>query len=54
MHVVVAGGGLSGLCLAQGLTNAGISCAVYERDPDLTRRAGYRITMNGDGGVVMV
>ncbi len=50
MHVVIAGGGLSGLCLAQGLTAAGISCAVYERDPDLTRRAGYRITMNGDGG----
>src|SRR5579875_3200132 len=50
MHVVIAGAGLSGLCLAQGLTNAGISCAVYERDPDLTRRAGYRITMNGDGG----
>ncbi len=50
MHVLIAGGGLSGLCLAQGLTAAGISCAVYERDPDLTRRAGYRITMNGDGG----
>ena len=50
MHVVIAGAGLSGLCLAQGLTNAGISCAVYERDPELTRRAGYRITMNGDGG----
>jgi 2-polyprenyl-6-methoxyphenol hydroxylase-like FAD-dependent oxidoreductase len=50
MHVVIAGAGLSGLCLAQGLTGAGISCAVYERDPDLTRRAGYRITMNGDGG----
>jgi salicylate hydroxylase len=50
MHVLIAGGGLSGLCLAQGLTRAGISCAVYERDPDLARRVGYRITMNGDGG----
>jgi salicylate hydroxylase len=49
-HVLIAGAGLSGLCLAQGLTAAGISCAVYERDPDLTRRAGYRITINGDGG----
>jgi salicylate hydroxylase len=50
MHVLIAGGGLSGLALAQGLTAAGISCAVYERDSDLTRRVGYRITMNGDGG----
>jgi salicylate hydroxylase len=50
MHVVIAGAGLSGLCLAQGLTATGISCAVYERDPDLSRRGGYRITMNGDGG----
>jgi salicylate hydroxylase len=50
MHVLIAGGGLSGLCLAQGLTAAGVSCAVYERDPDLRRRTGYRITINGDGG----
>jgi salicylate hydroxylase len=50
LHVLIAGGGLSGLCLAQGLTSAGVSCAVYERDPDLRRRTGYRITINGDGG----
>ena len=50
IHVVIAGGGLSGLCLAQGLVAAGVSCAVYERDPDLRRRTGYRITINGDGG----
>jgi salicylate hydroxylase len=50
LHVLIAGGGLSGLCLAQGLKKAGVSCAVYERDPELRRRAGYRITMNGDGG----
>jgi salicylate hydroxylase len=50
LHVLIAGGGLSGLCLAQGLTAAGVSCAVYERDPDLRRRTGYRITINGDGG----
>jgi 2-polyprenyl-6-methoxyphenol hydroxylase-like FAD-dependent oxidoreductase len=49
-HVLVAGGGLSGLCLAQGLAGAGVSCAVYERDIDLRRRTGYRITINGDGG----
>jgi 2-polyprenyl-6-methoxyphenol hydroxylase-like FAD-dependent oxidoreductase len=50
LHVLIAGGGLSGLCLAQGLTAAGVSCAVYERDTDLRRRTGYRITINGDGG----
>src|SRR4051812_5270335 len=50
LHVLIAGGGLSGLCLAQGLKRAGVSCAVYERDPDMRRPAGYRITMNGDGG----
>jgi salicylate hydroxylase len=50
LHVLIAGGGLSGLCLAQGLKRAGISCAVYERDPDMRRPAGYRITINGDGG----
>src|SRR4051794_16017375 len=50
LHVLIAGGGLSGLCLAQGLRRAGVSCAVYERDPDMRRPAGYRITINGDGG----
>src|SRR6202012_619350 len=50
LHVLIAGGGLSGLCLAQGLVSAGVSCAVYERDTDLRRRTGYRITLNGDGG----
>ena len=49
LHVLIAGGGLAGLCLAQGLTRAGVSCAVYERDPEV-RRQGYRITINGDGG----
>jgi salicylate hydroxylase len=50
LHVLIAGGGLSGLCLAQGLRRQGVSCAVYERDPDMRRPAGYRITINGDGG----
>jgi salicylate hydroxylase len=50
LHVLIAGGGLSGLCLAQGLVAAGVSATVFERDPDLRRRTGYRITINGDGG----
>src|ERR1700691_5538079 len=50
LHVLIAGGGLSGLCLAQGLVANGVSCTVFERDPDLRRRTGYRITINGDGG----
>ena len=31
--VAIAGAGLSGLCLAQYLTRAGIDVHVYERDP---------------------
>ncbi|MDX3520613.1 NAD(P)/FAD-dependent oxidoreductase [Streptomyces scabiei] len=48
-HVIVAGGGIGGLCLAQGLRKAGVSCAVYESAPDIVR-TGYRLHMNGDGG----
>lgn len=44
MHVLVVGGGLGGLCLAQGLRKAGVSVAVYERDRTRTDRLqGYRI-----------
>lgn len=47
LHVVVIGGGIGGLCLAQGLKQAGVSVAVYERDRDRTDRlAGYRIHIN--------
>ncbi|HEU5469546.1 MAG TPA: NAD(P)/FAD-dependent oxidoreductase [Actinophytocola sp.] len=49
MHVLIAGAGLGGLCLAQGLRGAGISCAVYERAGDLDR-ANYRLHLNADGG----
>src|SRR5262245_61541271 len=30
-HVIIIGGGIAGLCLAQGLRKAGISIAVYEK-----------------------
>lgn len=49
-HVVVIGGGIGGLCLAQGLKQAGVRVAVYERDRDRTDRlAGYRIHINPAG-----
>ncbi|MFC8677434.1 FAD-dependent oxidoreductase [Streptomyces griseorubiginosus] len=48
-HVLIAGGGIGGLCLAQGLRKAGVSCAVYESTPGIVR-TGYRLHMNGDGG----
>ncbi|MBQ1023776.1 NAD(P)/FAD-dependent oxidoreductase [Micromonospora sp. C95] len=48
--VAIAGGGLSGLCLAQYLTRAGIDVHVYERDPGpFVRRQGYRIILNRYG-----
>jgi salicylate hydroxylase len=49
-HVVIVGGGLGGLCLAQGLKKAGVSVAVYERDRTRTDRLqGYRIHIDPDG-----
>jgi 2-polyprenyl-6-methoxyphenol hydroxylase-like FAD-dependent oxidoreductase len=50
LHVLIAGGGVGGLTLAQGLKRAGVSCAVYERHPQGAPRSGYRLTMNADGG----
>jgi salicylate hydroxylase len=49
-HVVVIGGGVGGLCLAQGLKKSGISVAVYERDRLPTDRLqGYRVHINPAG-----
>ena len=50
LHVLVIGGGLGGLCLAQGLKQSGISVAVYERDRSAQFRSqGYRISLKEDG-----
>ena len=50
MHVLVIGGGIGGLCLAQGLKKAGVSVAVYERDRTRTDRLqGYRIHISPAG-----
>jgi salicylate hydroxylase len=52
--VVIIGGGLGGLCLAQGLKKAGIDVAVYERDrtPD-DRLQGYRIHIEPQGNLAL-
>ncbi|HUO74022.1 MAG TPA: NAD(P)-binding protein, partial [Solirubrobacteraceae bacterium] len=50
LHVLIAGGGLSGLCLAHGLRKDGHTCEVFERDSDLSRKAGYLLHVNADGG----
>lgn len=49
-HVVILGGGIGGLTLAQGLKKAGISVAVYERDLTPTDRVqGYRVRISPTG-----
>ncbi|GAA2746016.1 FAD-dependent oxidoreductase [Kitasatospora cinereorecta] len=50
LHVIIAGAGLGGLALAQGLRRTGISVAVHEKDPTPGFRSqGYRIRINPDG-----
>ncbi|MGW4567497.1 FAD-dependent oxidoreductase [Streptomyces sp. NPDC004561] len=50
MRVSVVGAGLGGLCLAQGLRDAGIEVDVYERDPAITARfQGYRLVLDPVG-----
>jgi phytoene dehydrogenase-like protein len=52
--VAVAGGGLGGLCLAQGLLKAGIDVTVYERDARLAgRRQGYRLHVDARAGLAL-
>jgi 2-polyprenyl-6-methoxyphenol hydroxylase-like FAD-dependent oxidoreductase len=48
--VLVAGGGLSGLAVAQGLVKNGHTVQVFERDRDLNRKQGYYLHMNAFGG----
>src|SRR5579859_239907 len=50
LHVLIIGGGLGGLCLAQGLKKSGISVSVYERDRTAQFRSqGYRISLKEEG-----
>ena len=47
MKVLIAGAGIGGLCLAQGLLRQGVDVAVYERDAALDSRGqGYRLHLN--------
>jgi 2-polyprenyl-6-methoxyphenol hydroxylase-like FAD-dependent oxidoreductase len=50
LRVIIMGGGIGGLALAQRLRRAGIGVEVYERDVELTGRAsGYRLHVNPAG-----
>jgi hypothetical protein len=50
LRFIIIGGGISGLCLAQGLLTAGIDVALYERDTASdTRMQGYRLNIEPVG-----
>lgn len=54
MKIGIIGGGLGGLCLAQGLQKAGIEVAVYERDASQSARTqGYRIHISPQGSAAL-
>lgn len=54
LSVAIAGAGLSGLCLAQGLLRAGFDVRVYEQDTSpYARRQGYRITIDSFGAAAL-
>jgi salicylate hydroxylase len=54
LHVIIIGGGIGGLTLAQGLKKSGVSVAVYERDRTTTDRVqGYRVHINPTGSVAL-
>jgi len=54
LQVVIIGGGIGGLTLAQGLKKSGVNAAVYERDRTRTDRVqGYRVHINPTGSLAL-
>ena len=54
LRVAVAGAGLGGLCLANGLHRAGADVTVYERDAGLASRPqGYRLHLDARAGLAL-
>lgn len=54
-RILVAGGGVGGLALAQALHHAGLDVVVYEQDPTpRTRNQGYRIHIDPTGNAALV
>ncbi|GAA2150339.1 FAD-dependent monooxygenase [Kitasatospora kazusensis] len=55
IRVLVIGGGIGGLCLAQGLRQAGVDVQVYERDESADgRRQGYRLRISPEGEAALL
>jgi 2-polyprenyl-6-methoxyphenol hydroxylase-like FAD-dependent oxidoreductase len=52
--IAIIGGGIGGLCLAQGLKKAGVRVSVYERDETPTSRLqGYRVHIDPQGSTAL-
>jgi 2-polyprenyl-6-methoxyphenol hydroxylase-like FAD-dependent oxidoreductase len=49
LKVLIAGGGIGGLSLAQGLGRAGVECEVFEREPRDGWRSGYLLNLDDEG-----
>lgn len=53
-EVLIIGGGLGGLALAQGLKKANVPFHIFEADPSADfRPQGYRIKINGEGAAAL-
>lgn len=49
LTVLIAGGGIAGLTLAQGLRREGVACQVLEREPLDSWRTGYLLNLDAEG-----
>jgi len=54
MRVLIAGGGIGGLCLAQGLLKTGVAVEVFERDASAAVRGqGFRFRVDAQGDAAL-